>query len=138
MYKYYESETSYGRTVRRRRVEKYWFGSDALRIWAVMFLFISFISLAFILLKYGWVATVFIFGITIGLWLIDYFSTEHKYKNYIEALGQDPEQKTLKTIYDEQTEKLKNDLEELENTPVGNLTLSDIVLRDSIKRDLEQ
>lgn len=140
MCEFYRKDTDYGRTVCRRPVERYWFESEFLRCFAIMFAVICLISVAFVAggIQHSWIVTVSSFGVALCLGLIDYFITEHKYNKYIKELKLSVEQEELEEIYKQETEKLKDELELLEDKPLSEMCLYLIDKRNKIKKDLEQ
>ena len=140
MYKYYRSTTDYGRTVCRREVEKYWFESEFLRGFTIIFAIICLVSIVFVArgVQYSRIVTASSFGIALCLGFISYFITEYKYKKYIEELKLSVEQEGLEEIYNQETKKLEYELELLEDRKIGDLSLYELDKRDKIKRDLTQ
>lgn len=140
MYKYYKKETNYGRTVCRREVERYWFENEFLKGFTATFALVCLISIAFLAggIQHSWIVTVSSFGMALCLGLINYFVTEHRYNKYVKELKLSVEQEELEEIYNQETEKLKYELELLEDKPLSEMCLYLIDKRDKIKRHLGQ
>ena len=135
MYEFYRKDTDYGRTVCRREVDIFWFEVDILRALATMFFIASIVSGG---VQYAWIATVSFLGIVLGLGITNSFVAQHRYNKYIKELKQSYEQEELEEIYNQETEKLNDELKLLEDKPLSEMCLYLIDKRNKIKRDLEQ